>query len=208
MANGPVPARRIVRRLAELADLVVCADGGANIARKHGIRPDIILGDLDSVLASTKTFYRRVPLLAAEDQDSTDLEKAISFCVARKISSVDILGATGERIDHTAGSLGCFKRFGDTIQLRFIDSFGELFRVGRHMRMNMRKGEKLSLIPLGRCVGVTTRNLKYPLTNEFLELGVREGISNEATAPHVSISVRQGVLLIYRMRAKASWRPF
>ncbi len=61
-------------------------------------------------------------------------------------------------------------------------------------------GEKISLIPLERCKGVTTHNLKYRLQNESLELGIREGISNEATGRKVTISVKRGTLLLYRFR--------
>ena len=71
-------------------------------------------------------------------------------------------------------------------------------RVQREMRFKVIKGEKLSLIPLDRCEGVSTKNLKYALQNEILELGIREGISNEATASTVSVRLRRGTLLLYR----------
>ena len=35
---------------------IVCADGGANKARKLGIVPDLIIGDLDSVSPATTGF--------------------------------------------------------------------------------------------------------------------------------------------------------
>src|SRR5258708_37350148 len=90
IANGPLPPLPMVRRVRERADLVVCADGGANRARSAGITPDIILGDLDSLLAATRRFYRGTPLFRIPDQESTDLEKAILFCIALGTASADI----------------------------------------------------------------------------------------------------------------------
>ena len=198
IANGALPPRQIVRPLVSSADIVICADGGANAARRLRIQPDIILGDFDSIQPSTRKFFRRVPQLLIDDQNSTDMEKALQYCAEREISSVDVVGATGNRIDHTTGSLGCLKKFGDRLQLRFIDAVGELSMVRGSVELSTNIGDKLSLIPLERCTGVTTANLKYALDNDLLELGVREGISNEAIGHRITISVRQGTLLLYR----------
>jgi len=200
LANGPFPPPDVLRELRAHATLIVCADGGANWARRSKIKPDIILGDLDSILPSTKRHFRNTPILKVEDQESTDLEKAIRYCIERRVASADIIGALGERIDHTTGSLGCFKKFGGRIRLRFVDGVGELTRIGRSVKFKARKGEKLSMIPLDHCTGVTTTNLKYALKNGVLELGVREGISNEATGPVAAVAVKTGTLLLYRFR--------
>ncbi|OLD74709.1 MAG: thiamine diphosphokinase [Ignavibacteria bacterium 13_1_40CM_2_61_4] len=200
LANGPFPPPDVLRELRAHAALIVCADGGANWALRSKIKPDIILGDLDSILPSTKRHFRDTPILKMEDQESTDLEKAIRYCIGRRAASADIIGALGERIDHTTGSLGCFKKFGNRIRLRFVDGAGELTQIGRSVRFKTRKGEKVSIIPLDRCTGVTTRNLKYALKNGTLELGVREGISNEATGAVASVAVKTGTLLLYRFR--------
>lgn len=197
IANGPLPAQPNLSRLFAAADLIVCADGGANQARKRGVKPDIILGDLDSISPATKKYFSRVPIVLIEDQESTDLEKAISFCVHRGIRQADIIGALGERIDHATGSLGCFKKFGKEIELRFHDAYGALSCVRGTRTFAARKGQKISLIPLDRCSGITTRNLLYPLNNETLELGRREGISNQATSSAVTVSVKKGTLLLY-----------
>lgn len=188
----------MARKLASAADLVVCADGGANGARNMHVKPDIILGDMDSILPATRRAFRRVPLMYIEEQSSTDMEKVLRYCIERGVAAVDVIGATGDRIDHTTGNLGCFRKFSDRVTIRFIDSLGVLTLIRGETSFRMRIGEKLSLIPLDRCSGVTTRNLKYSLRNDTLELGVREGISNEATGRSVRILVRKGALLLYR----------
>ena len=63
------------------SEYIVCADGGANHARRLGITPDIIIGDLDSITASTKNYFKKIPLVLVADQYSTDLEKAIGCTI-------------------------------------------------------------------------------------------------------------------------------
>ena len=201
IANGLQPPLTIVRPLTESGKLVICADGGANHALKMNIKPDVIIGDFDSILSSTKVYYSNVRQIVDHDQESTDLEKAIRYCIAQQIVAVDIVGATGNRLDHTTGTLGCFKKFGGHILLRLVDSVGILTLIRSSVTLQTKIKEKLSLIPLERCTGVTTSNLLYGLHDETLELGVREGISNEATAEEVSVSVKSGTLLLYRFHA-------
>ncbi|MBI5022169.1 MAG: thiamine diphosphokinase [Ignavibacteriales bacterium] len=203
IANGTVPNPDFVRGLAKFASTIICADGGANHARELGVKPSVIIGDLDSILPSTQTFYHDVEQIQIDDQNSTDLEKAIKYCIDHAITSIDIVGALGTRIDHTTGSLGCFKKFGTQIHIRMIDSEGELTLIRNEVHLDMHKGEKLSLIPLDKCTGISTNNLKYILNNETLELGVRDGISNEAVSENVTIHVDTGTLLLYRFHGEA-----
>ncbi len=198
IANGVLPPFHIIRSLHSSCDIVVCADGGANHAKRLRITPDIILGDLDSITSATKKYFSAIPILHITDQNSTDLEKAITFCIQRNITTANVVGALGKRIDHATNSLGCFKRFRNAILLRMYDVNGLLTLIDKSADIPTRNGQKISLIPLDRCIGVTTKHLKYELKNSTLELGAREGISNEATSSSVSISVKKGTLLLYQ----------
>lgn len=203
IANGTLPTRQHIRGLISSVDMIICADGGANAARKMHVTPDVILGDMDSISPTTRKFFRSVPFLTIDDQNSTDMEKALQFCVQRGITTVDVLGAIGERVDHTTANLGCFRRFGEKIDLKIIDSVGEVSLIRKETRLKTAVGEKISLIPLERCEGVTTKNLKYALHDDRLELGVREGISNEATARQATIKIKRGTLLLYRFHKRS-----
>ncbi len=198
IANGTHPSLRLVRKILNEVDIIICADGGANYARKQKITPDIIIGDFDSITEETRNYFADIKQLHIKDQYSTDLEKAIAYCIKKKYYEVIITGAFGSRVDHTTGSLGCFKKFHDKIHIVFIDNDATVSRIDKSIQFHSTAGEKISLIPLDRCTGVTTQNLRYPLKNDVLEIGVREGISNEATDSTVSIKVKKGTLLLYR----------
>ncbi len=197
IANGSIPSASTVRKIIGSCDMIICADGGANHAAKLRITPDLIIGDLDSISSTTKRLFKAVSVILQKEQYSTDLEKAIRYCISHHFDSADIIGATGGRIDHTVGNLGCFRKFGKRIQLRMIDEQGELSLIHKNIQFRTRKGALISLIPLNRCSGITTSNLKYPLRNGTLELGVREGTHNVATSATVCVSVKKGTLLLY-----------
>ena len=53
-ANGEQSKKTTLEEFTELADLIVAADGGVNKALDSDISPDLIIGDMDSVLDTSK----------------------------------------------------------------------------------------------------------------------------------------------------------
>ncbi len=201
IAKGEPPKKIRLQALVREADVVLCADGGANVALKHGLVPDAIIGDLDSIHAETLVKFHKVPTYQDSDDETTDLEKAIAWAIKGKYDHVTVVGASGKRLDHTIGNLGVLAKFYPDAVVRFIDDFGELTYVGRELSVEAKKGETVSLIPLSRCEGIVTGGLRYALNGETLELGVREGTSNVVTASPMTIKVKKGHLLLFRVFA-------
>ena len=176
---------------------MVCADGGANAAARAGIRPDLIIGDLDSVTPATLRTFRSVPIRRLVDQNSTDLEKAIRWLLRKGIRTISIVGATGGRLDHVAGNLHVIGKFSRRADLQIVEEHGTLVAVGKSREFPYPRGSTLSLIPLSRCSGITTRGLRWELRNATLELGRRDGTSNVVVSSPATIRLRSGTLLVY-----------
>lgn len=202
IANGEVPKKRLLQSLARESSIVICADGGANSALKFGILPDAIVGDLDSIHAEALVKFRKVPRYEDRDDESTDLEKAIAWALKQQYDHIVVVGASGKRIDHTLGNLGVLPKFYPDAVIRFVDDLGEVMYVGRELTFEAKRGDVVSLIPLTRCEGITTEGLRYALDNEALELGVREGTSNVVVNTPVTIKVKKGHLLLYKLFAR------
>lgn len=202
IANGEVPKKRLLQSLARESSIVICADGGANSALKFGILPDAIVGDLDSIHAEALVKLRKVPRYEDRDDESTDLEKAIAWALKQNYDHIVVVGASGKRIDHTLGNLGVLPKFYPDAVIRFVDDLGEVMYVGRELTFEAKRGDVVSLIPLTRCEGITTEGLRYALDNEALELGVREGTSNVVVNTPVTIKVKKGHLLLYKLFAR------
>ena len=199
LANGHAPAKgQLDRHLAE-ADVFVCADGGANAALKLGVTPDLIIGDLDSILPSTARKFSAVTARRIAEQNSTDLEKALTWVSRNGYREVRIFGATGGRLDHTVGNFSALLKFSRKIDVTLYDADGELSSVGSERVFDVPVGAIVSLLPMTLCEGIMTKGLKWELRYESLALGQREGTSNVVVSQPVTIKVRRGELLFYRV---------
>jgi thiamine pyrophosphokinase len=202
LANGDPPSRSLLKKLKRHAAHFVCADGGANTAARLNLKPDIVIGDFDSITPKTRKRFRAIHFERIEDQNTTDLEKVIIWSVGCGYTRIVITGAAGKRIDHTVGNLGVLYKFSKRAELTMIDDSGEIFYVGKKKTIAATVGGTISLIPLTRCSGITTTGLQYPLKNESLRLGVRESTSNVAIKKRVTVSVKHGTLLLFVGRHK------
>jgi thiamine pyrophosphokinase len=199
IANGEPPKKQRLQSLVREANIVICADGGANTALKAGIVPHAIVGDLDSIHTEALVKFRNVPTYEDRDVETTDLEKTITWAIKAKYDHITVVGASGKRIDHSIGNLGVIAKFYPDAIVRFVDDLGEICYVGRELRFEAKKGDVVSLIPLNRCVGVVTEGLRHALEGEILELGVREGTSNVVISTPVRVRVKRGHLLLFKL---------
>lgn len=197
ICNGEMPSQKLIAPFLKTKPFILCADGGANNARPFGITPHLIIGDLDSITQKTRLFFSTVPIIHNPDQNNTDLEKALNYLLSNNIPSAIIIGATGDRADHTMSNFSILVKYHKRISLRFIDERCTVEVVRRSVRFRAQPGQQISLVPMGKCTGITTSGLKYPLKGESLEPGVREGLSNEATGSTVTVSVKRGNLLLF-----------
>ena len=85
LANGKPPSKRLFQKYLASADWFICADGGANTAARFGYAPDLIIGDLDSIKKETLSVFNNVNVKKLKDQNSTDLEKALTAAIRKKV---------------------------------------------------------------------------------------------------------------------------
>jgi thiamine pyrophosphokinase len=195
ICNGASPSRRLVRGLAALADRVIAADGGANTARARGVRLDAIIGDLDSVLPSTLRHFRTSAVLRVARQDNTDLEKVLDVLAREGYKDVVVIGAEGGRLDFTLANLAVLWKYVNRLGVTFRGDGWQAKPVGRTLVGTAVRGTTASLIPFGRCSGITLRGFRYGLTSAAMGAG-DVGVSNVVVASPFSIRVRKGRMLL------------
>jgi thiamine pyrophosphokinase len=203
LVNGKSPTKSLFLSWRKRSDFFICADGGANYASAMGERPDLIIGDLDSINAVTVRKFQSVTTRRISDQNSTDMEKAFAWLIRKNYKDIVVLGATGGRVDHLAGNLSALGKFSKWARIRFVDESGELRAIGSETVLDVPPGTSISLIPLSKCEGIVTHGLKWELHNGVLELGVREGTSNSVKSSPATIRVRRGILLLYQLNHPA-----
>lgn len=199
LCNGYPPPEQLLREYRANADYFIAADGGGNIALNYDVKPDVVIGDLDSF---ERTETAGLEIICRPDQETNDLEKALQLAQQKQATEVHILGATGMRLDHTLKNLSVLKQFHDQFdKLRMRDAFGEIQLLESPFRAEFPIGTTLSLFPLsGTVSGITTSGLKYALSGEMIKNGVRDGSSNEVVENPVHITFEDGDLLLFVAR--------
>lgn len=195
LCDGDIPKKTIIERELFDGNLLIAADGGANRAIELGIQPDVIIGDLDSYNVSGN---EEALVIKDKDQETNDLEKALSYVLRKSVSEVTVFGATGKRLDHTLKNLSVLLQYDSHFKsIELIDNYTTIKIIQSPFRETFKIGTMISLFPLsGKVEGITTRGLKYPLKDEALENGIRDGSSNEAVEETVEIKFKKGDLLL------------
>jgi len=204
LGNGEPPSRELINQLIGGDTLLLCADGGADTAKRYDLVPDYIIGDLDSISRESSAGVDPTHIIRVDaDNTGTDIQKVLRHAVDLGISEAVLLGFTGRRTDHLLWNLSVFKTFAEQIALRIVDEYCDLRLIGQRIRFRATIGQKISLCPLdGPVEGITTTGLKFALQNESLSPGLRDGISNVVVADIVEIEVERGDLLLCVQRHK------
>ena len=196
LCNGLPPNRtQIVQSLKE-TDLFIAADGGGNSARIMNIAPDIVIGDLDSYQHRQSDPWNVIEIAS---QNSNDLEKALDFALQNDITEAIVYGATGLRLDHTVKNLSVLKQFHSRFEsLFFRDRYCDVKLIESPFTETLPLYTSISLFPLsGTVAGVTSKGLKYELTDDTLKNGVMDGSSNLTVSSEIKITFESGDLLFF-----------
>lgn len=200
LANGKIPSKGIVHDLKQINySFLICADGGADSARKLGIVPDYIIGDLDSIRENTLEFFRnKTKIIQIKRQNDTDVEKCLKFAIKRKYNEAVLLGAIGDRLDHSFCNLGIVIKFFDKIKIRIISDKSILTPYRGNIILSTMKGETVSLYGFNENTKITSNGLKYTLKKTPLPFGKRESTSNIATDTKIRLKIAGGIIFVIR----------
>ena len=194
---------------------VVAADGGYVRALAIGFKPNVLVGDLDSLgadqvaaAASSGVAVRRF----RPDKDESDTELALLEALALGATRVTVLGAFGgPRLDHALANLWLLahpKLAGVDLVLLDAGARARLVTApgpdGAPVMRPLpgRLGAIVSLLPFGGdAEGVTTHGLRYPLRDEPLRSGPARGLSNVRVAADAAVTLRRGRLLVVEQPA-------
>ncbi len=184
------------------ADLLIAADSGADAIRAVGLRPHLLVGDMDSVAEST---WRALEAEGVEthvlpvEKDETDTEVALRLAVDRGADRITLLGALGgPRLDHlVAGLLLLAADWLEHVDVRMVDGSHEVRLARNDVAIEGEPGDIVSLLPLTPSVhDIDTEGLRYPLRGGSLHQGAARGVSNELLDRHARVRHGEGRLLV------------
>lgn len=185
-------------RIKKENDLIIAADGGLKYCERDSIKPDIVLGDFDSLGFVPEC--ENVLVLPVE-KDDTDTSFAVKYAMAKGYDTFVIYGGTGgKRADHTYANIAL---------LAYISKHGGTgFLVcGEYTITSITDSEisfpdymngDISVFSFDTVShGVTETGLYYNFDNADVENSIVTGVSNSFTGKKSSVSVKNGTLIIY-----------
>ena len=178
-------------------DIIIAADGGYDNLIKNGYKPDILIGDLDSIESEIPEGTRLIRY--PEEKDETDMFLAYEAGVKLGYDEFVMLGATGGRLDHTYANLSLLlyaKQRGHNVTV--IDANGIIICLKNEgLTLSGNAGDTLSIFAVGGVAeGVTISGAKYEVEGVSLTPDFPLGVSNEFTGKDVRISVKNGALIV------------
>ncbi len=180
--------------------IIVAADSGIEHADALGRRPDLLVGDLDSIRSdrldravAESTPIERHPA----DKDATDLELAIAAARRLGADAVTVVGAGGGRLDHfLANVLVLANPAWADLAVDALIGPARVAVVRDGVTLRGTAGSLVTLLAVdGSARGVTTTGLRWALTDAELAAGSSRGVSNELVDAVATITVQAGVLL-------------
>lgn len=197
IGGGSIERYDYIRMLIKSVDTVICADGGYDHAVKMGIKPDIVLGDMDSVKGDySKERFERFPV----EKDWTDSELAVSYVIERGFDSAMLLGCTGTRADHSLANIFLLRRLEESgVKAVLVNDNNIIYMPVNGIEIEGSPGDIVSVIPIsGIVTGYTTEGLYYRAENAVLEFGKTLANSNKMIGESCRISWKTGVAAVIK----------
>ncbi|WP_238323084.1 thiamine diphosphokinase [Gorillibacterium massiliense] len=194
--------------LAEVnpGDYLIGADRGALFLLQNGLKPDLSVGDFDSVTPEELALVRAGSASYEEcdpvHKDLTDTEMAMERAFELNPPPAEILlfGALGTRFDHSLANVHLLlNALNRGIHARIIDKHNELIVLAAGQTATIRRGRftHVSLLPLTlQVAGITLAGFQYPLFDAELTMGQSLGISNVLEDEIGTVTTKSGLILI------------
>ncbi len=191
----------------EVYSMVIAADHGLILADLCHLELDYIVGDFDSVPETLLGKYRDIstPIQTfPTEKDKTDTQIALELALMHNPDQIDIVGATGSRLDHVLANIHLLLL---PLQLEvpgyIIDQHNKIYLKKECFTIEKEKqyGNFVSLLPFtDKVSGLTLKGFKYPLNSITLAGGSSLGISNEIREEIACVEFTQGTLIVIESR--------
>lgn len=196
ITGGEAPERKYIEH--EIADsvFIIAADSGLETAVSYGYKPDLIVGDMDSIknLKILNDFPRDCVRIFPKEKDETDTEIALRMMFEKNVDEVVLLGGGGGRLDHLLGIVSIFDReYYPAVWYTAHDRIESID--GKKIFFGM-KGKEVSFFPVGNeLCRMKSSGLKWPL-NEMKWVKGHAGISNIVLTDPFKIEMESGRLIM------------
>ena len=187
--------------------LIICCDGGARHLRNLSIKPNVIVGDMDSIDSAQLANYTAQGIKIIKfpkNKDFTDTELALNYALSLKPKRIIIWCALGGRIDHALANIFLLLKGQEKgIETSIMDEYCEIFVLDKEYFFINETGKTVSLLALTpKVTGITLSGFVYPFEKDTLKISESRGISNTIRDARAIIKAEKGKLLVIKYQQK------
>jgi thiamine pyrophosphokinase len=167
---------------------IIAIDGAAVKLAEKGIKPDLILGDLDSC---PPDLFPSVERITTPDQNYSDFEKGLTYLEEKNLSPSLIIGISGGYLDHILYNFILLKKSGGIF-------YGENqigFTIKDRISLTLPRGTKISLFGYPAGI-VTSKGLNWELNNYSLDFFNKNSPCNRTKDETIKLEVKTGEILV------------
>lgn len=178
ICDGTFPRKEYPRHIIRTADFIICCDGALKKFIRHRRSifgddrlPDLVIGDMDSLSASMISRHREL-ICKIDEQENNDQTKAFIWAMENipSIGHIYILGATGEREDHTIGNMSLLMEYarrydleGMGVEVEMVTDNGTVFAVTDTFEIDCGRGRRISIFSPDNSLRIHSEGLEWPL---------------------------------------------
>ncbi len=201
LLNGEKPTKELFENSLVNSQFLVGIDGGTNWLVENDFKPNLVLGDLDSVLKQTLEKCNFAKIIKTQNQDLTDFEKGLNYLIEKyTFQEIEVWGATGKRIDHFLANLATLKKLAKNTKITFCDNFSESVLIFENSELTGKIGQQVSLIPIFEAKKVSLKGFKFETEKMDLEFGKRISSSNQFAKTTATVNLESGCLFVTKIR--------
>ncbi|MDB4126191.1 thiamine diphosphokinase [Candidatus Marinimicrobia bacterium] len=172
---------------------IICVDGAANKVINANMKPDYIIGDLDSISRINLVKYKN-KIVELKDQNYNDLQKALNWLKNNGTSNIDIIGFDGKRADHMINNFNIIIDDINNFNIKIITERGTFYTVDKKMTFNNILNKSVSLFNKNPNNQISSKGLKYELKDRIL-LNMYEGTLNLAIQNNITVVTKYKILI-------------
>ena len=205
-AGGDLTNQEIFSEEYDKADIRIAVDSGIEFYYRYKKLPEMVLGDFDSISKDGKEFISDERIETSSfppEKDYTDLELGIEYLAEKGCRKIVILGAVGDRIDHSLANLFMMVRFYKKgIDLILKNNLMKIQVVEEEIEIQ-KDYKFLSVVPVSQeGIEITLEGFYYPLKNHPVEMGSTLAVSNFLTGERGRIKISKGTGFVIETNEK------
>jgi thiamine pyrophosphokinase len=202
LANGEYGEIEAYRKVFRIGDTILCADGGANYAYELGLKPDCIIGDLDSIKPEVKKYFETCQVdfhKYSPRKDFTDMQLVLSTALELGADEIVLLGTLGGRLDHTLANLySGIDLVRKGIKLSHYAPECCIHIINQDTIIEGHPGDIVSVLTLtDEAQGVSEVGFEYTPADPCMENSKPYAISNVLVGQRGIVGVQSGILAVF-----------